>query len=368
MNKERMKNSQYKQELENIHNQLEAMRKDSEEPVDINLQEYVQDRWGMSLDTFYEDLGVNPSRDNINMLYTLPDSSYRYLIPEIIREPIRLGLRKSPIYPTMIAAEQTVSQTEITMPYINMSDATPRRVGEAETIPIGTVSFQSKKVKIWKMGRGFKIPYEVRDYVALDTVGIWMEDFGVKLGLGLDGLMFDVLINGDQSDGSESAPVIGVDNTSNGLVYLDILRTWIRLNRLGRQPRAMVGGETIALNTLMLAEFKDRQTGTPYKNLNLRTPIPQSSDYFIHGSIPADQTLIIDPSAALLKLNSKPLLLESDQIVSNQTFEFYASITTGFVNIWRDARVLVDQSLAFSSAGFPTWMDPTQSEVETIET
>ena len=47
---------------------------------------------------------------------------------------------------------------------------------------------------------------------------------GIKLGYGMDGLMIDALVNGEQTDGSESAPVIG---TTTGVMatfaYKDLL-------------------------------------------------------------------------------------------------------------------------------------------------
>ena len=56
-------------------------------------------------------------------------------------------------------------------------------------------------------------------------------DFGVQLGYALDTLAMDVVINGNQVDGSESAPVIGVGSTSDGIQYRDLLRVWVRASR-----------------------------------------------------------------------------------------------------------------------------------------
>jgi len=66
---------------------------------------------------------------------------------------------------------------------------------------------------------------------------------------------------------------------------------------------------------------------------------------------------LVDPSSAIIKLNAQPLMVESEKIVSNQTMAFYASNTTGFGKIFRDAALLVDSSLAFSGHGFPSYMD-----------
>src|SRR5690606_28661429 len=255
----------------------------------------------------------------------------------------------------------------VTIPHINMSEAMPKYVGEAETMQTGNISFGSKSLKVRKMGRGIKIPYEVNQYVAINVVGIFLQDFGVKLNHGIDALMIDTLINGEQANGSESAPVIGVDNTTTGFVYKDLLRVWIRMARIGKAPKAIIGGEEAAIETLNLSEFKTKNQGTPDKTLNLKTPIPSSSSYFIHGAMPDDQQMVIDPSSAVIKYNAQPLLVESDRIISNQTVETYASLTTGFGILFRDARVIIDSSIAFSGNGFPSYMEVDTLESVTIE-
>ena len=57
-----------------------------------------------------------------------------------------------------------------------------------------------------------------------------------------------------------------------------------------------------------------------------------------------------------MQLTARPLLVESEKIVRTQVAGTYASIITGFANVQRNARVVVDGSLAFSTNGFPTWM------------
>lgn len=356
MNLEKAKKSKYAVELKEMVQSCEAMRKNTENPIDISLGEFIKARSGISMEALYDDLGLNASMDTIHNIFTLPNAENRWLIPEIIRDALRLGLRKSPIWADIIAAEQTIANPSVVIPHLNMSDAAPRYVGQGETISKGGISFGQKDLKIRKMGRGIRIPYEVAQYVTINVMSIFLQDFGVKLNHGIDALMIDVLINGEQADGSESAPVVGVA-TANTFTYKDLLKVWIRMARIGRTPFGMIGGEDAAIDTLFLDEFKKREAGTVEKSLNVRTPVPQTSAYYIHGSMPADQQMVIDRTSAIIKYNSQPLLVESDKIVSNQTMETYASLTTGFGILYRDARVIIDSSLEFSSNGFPTYMD-----------
>lgn len=366
--------STIKTKVKGMVENCDSLRKNTDNPIDINFESYLKKKEGMSLSALFEDLGIDPSMDTIENIFTLPDASVRWLIPEIFREALRLGMRKNPIWQNVVAAEQSVKQLSLTLPYLNMSDAAPKYVGEAETIPLGNISFGQKSLKLRKIGRGIKIPYEVRQYVSLNVVSIFLQDFGVKLNHAIDALMISVLINGEQADGSESAPVIGI-TTPGTLTYADLLRIWIRMSRIGRIPTIMIGGETAALNTLNLTEFKTNQfggtqpAGVPANSIiKLKSPIPASSDYYIHGSMPTNQQLIIDPSASIIKYNAQPLLVESEKIVSNQTEATYATLTTGFGIVFRDARVLLDTSLDFDTTnGFPSYMDVDALENVTID-
>jgi len=359
--------SKYRGQIESLVSLAEKLRSDKENPQDINLSEVVETKYGISLDELYADLGIDPTIDTIKAIFTVPGGNdVRWLVPEIIRSAIRAGLREAPLWPNITSSEQSVTQLKVTMPYINMSDATPRKVGEAETIATGTISYGQKSLEVFKIGRGIKIPYEVLQFVSIDVVSIFMQDFGVKLGQALDTLAIDCLINGDQADGSESCPVIGV-TTANSKVYADFLRPWVRGARMGRAFTTIVGSEASALDTLDLDEFKIRTSGTTEATMNLKTPVPNSADYYIHGNIPEGEELMIDKRYALVKFNVIPLNIESEKIVSNQTLAFYASLTTGFGKLFRDASLLLDEKITFASNGFPSYMDPDQFANVAIE-
>lgn len=357
MNIEKFMASEHRGKIREMASLADSLRKDKEQPTDVTLAEVVAESFdNLTIEELYESLGIDPTIDTISNIFTLPDEDVRWLIPEIIRDSIRLGLREAPIWPNLVATEQDISQKSVTMPMVNMSDAVPHKVGEAETIPLGSISYGDKSVTTFKIGRGIKITYEIEQYVSLDVISIFFQDFGIKLGQALDTLAIDVLVNGDQNDGSESAPVIGV-GTPGTKVYKDFLKPWIRGSRLGRKFNTIIGSEDSALETLDLKEFKERKSGTTDAKLNLKTPIPTDANYFIHGNVPPNQEILLDNRFALVKFNVIPLLIESDKIVSNQTKEFYASLTVGFGKLFRDSVLLLDSSLNFSTNGFPAFMD-----------
>lgn len=328
--------------------------------VDITFAEFVKEKWGFgSIETFYNSIGVSGSNTSINQLMTVPefDDSFRWLIPEVVREAVRLGLRKNPIYGSLIAAEETVSQPSVILPFINMSDAMPKKLNEAESIPVGTTSFGQKTVKLFKVGTGLKVTDEVQQYVSLNILSLYLQDVGVKLGQALDTLAIDTLINGDQASAGDACAVIGTE-TGTSFTYKDFLRAWIRMGRIGKMPSGILSNENQALEILELAEFKALAGKATLQNIQVQTPVPASQNYWIHGAMPTtNQAMLVDTTSALIKLNSTALRVESERIASKQLNGTYVTLTTGFATLFRDARLILDKSLAFSGNGFPSYFD-----------
>lgn len=333
-------------------------------PVDMSLGEFAKAKFGFgSVEAMLDAVGVNPSIDTLDSFATTPDfnEGYRWLVPELIREAVRLGLRRNPIYPNLIADEVSVSQRKVTMPQVNMSDATPEVVNETETIPVGSVSFGEKDVKLKKIGTGLKVSDEVQKYVPLNILSLYLQDAGVKLGLGLDTMAIDVLVNGDDNTGAFSAPVVGVTDTAQGIQYIDLLRVMLRLSRLGRSSTGLISNEEPALSLLMLNEFRNTQFREKATTLNLKSPVPQSLDYLLHGAMPTQNKVgLIDNTSALIKLNAEALKVESERIAERQLTGTYATVTTGFAKLFTDAFVILDGTQTFTS--FPSMFDVAAAE------
>ena len=355
----KLKREDFAKELPQMVQQLDAYRQGSQnkKPVDITLGELTTGKWGITQDELFEKLDINPKIDTMENIFTMPQQDVRWIVPEIIRSAITLGMRQAPFYPEIIASDQSISGLSAIMPMINMSDAAPAKVNEAETIPLGDVSFGQKSVSLFKIGKGFKLTDEVRNYVSLDVLAIYLRDFGVQLGYAMDTLAMDVVINGNKPDGSESAPVIGVYETMNGITYKDLLHIWVRAARMGRNFTTMIGGEDQAIEMLNLPEFKERHSGTTEATLNVKSPVPKNANFYIHPGTPDQGLLLIDTTAALIKLTAKQLMLESERIVSNQTQAIYATLTTGFSKMYQDAALILSAEKKFTEFGFPEFMN-----------
>lgn len=358
----KMKSEEFLKELPEAVKSMDAARSGDAKtlPSEISLTEYVETRYGLTKEDYFKRIGINTKSNSMSLIFSMPNTDYRWLVPEIIREAITLGIKDAPFYPNIIAGDQPVNSLQVTMPYINPSDAAPAKLEEAETIPLGTVSFGQKSVGLFKIGKGMKVTDEVRNYVSLDVLSIYFRDFGVQLGYAMDNLAIDTLINGNKPE--EAVGVVGVIDpltgspvTGKGITYRDLLKVWIRASRLGRSFQMMLSGEDQALDLLDLDEFKVRMSGNTQATLNLKTQIPSASDLYIHSNVADSSVLLVDPKAALIKLTAQQLKLESERIVSNQTSAMYASLTTGFSKMFQDASILIDGTEAFD--GFPSYFN-----------
>ena len=339
---------------------LENVRKAG---VDLSLHDYVEKELthnsgaALSYEQFLEDLGVNPNIHTFDNVVTA-DFDTTWLIPEIIREAIRLGLRRAPIWPNIIRSEESVDNIQVTFPKLNFStDTKMETTNEGEQIPIGYVSYSHKTVPIHKITRGIQITYEAIRYTRLNMVDVFFEDVGVRLGHSQDAMALDVAINGDQDDGSESAPVIGVEDPADTVTYYDTTRVYVRGGLIGRNYQQMIGNEGQCLAILNWDEYKNRQAGTT-QPIAVKIPLVTNPELYAHINIPDNNLLMLDKQFGLVKLTAEPLMVESESIVRRQLKGTYASITTGFAKLFRDAIVLVDGTHDFTDVGFgwPDWM------------
>lgn len=365
---------QLKGKMHSIYRELEAIRsgnvKLTKGPLagkaDVSLLEYLSANYSdgcgkdgvFDIQHLYNSLGINPNVMTTSQLIDL-DQDSRWLVPEIFRDAIRKGLRTSPFYNSLVAIFETVAQPQVNMPYVDLSDAEPQDTQQSETISKGSITYGNKTVNITKSAIGIDISYEAIQYTKLNLLSIFIQDVGVKLGQKLNNSFVDIAINGDQDDASEAAAVIGVDNITTKLIYKDILTAWIRASRLGRMYDSIIAGEAMANRVLNISEFKDKQAGTPQQSIVVNETLPSQSKVYVSAQVPANQIIMLDRTKAIAQLTSSPLLVEGERIVSKQIQGSYASITTGFANIFRDARVIIDESILLSGNDFPAWMTPT---------
>jgi len=370
---------------------LNAVRKDKEKPRDITLRQYVGEQFkeegkGISLGKFLHEIGVDMNRTTVDELMGHDDNAH--LMSEIVREGARQGLGVAAMGPVvtgqpgsflnpdvnlpvvdrsivqrsffqdLIVREETVPQKNVTVPYVNTSDAEMEVTGEGETIGVGTVVYDEKTVALSKRTRGLRVTYESIRYNTLSLAQVWFRHAGLKLGNKLNNMAVDVIVDGDVAGGAEAAAVIGVEDTNDGVTWFDIARAAIQGGLIGHNYLQAIGDATTVLEYVNLEEMKKMFYGNPLLQTTLRSPLIMPSSLYPSARAAADQLILNDPAGSLVQLTSAPLMVESGKIISKQMEEAYISITTGFAKLQRTASVVIDGSVAYSGAQFPAWMQP----------
>lgn len=322
-----------------------------------NFKNYCNKDGQFDMGYLYHALQIDPNESVKAFNLQTADTGRRWLIPEIFLDAIRKGVRSVPFTNQIVSQRININSKSVIMPYFNVSNATPEDLEEAETVSLGSISYGDKTVEIVESGIGFKITNDAIKYTSINLLTVFLQDMGVKLGHALQRKAVEVLINGDQANGSEAASTIGVTNAGT-LTYADIVRPWIRASLIGRTYDHMVASEQMSNDILNLSEFKDkRETGRGVANISVNTPLPNQSQLFTSVNVPTNQVILLDPRFALMQLTASGLSVETEKIIANGIQATYARITTGFANIFKDSRIILDKSLAFAGNGFPAYMD-----------
>lgn len=311
-------------------------------------------------DDIWNDLGIDPSRITLENLLTTSGSDTQYLVPELVREFILLGLEADAGYRDLVAGTENVSSMVITMPWISMDNTDPEAVAEAETIPESAMSWGHKTIELAKVGKAIHFSDELLLRCPLPLLQYWMRRFGTMLSAMLYTNGVSTMINGDQADSSDTCAVVGVESTTNGITFIDFLRAWIRARRIFMGWNNMVTSEAGAWSILQLDEFASPQGlgGTVVQIESRNRVIPARMPHLISAELNDDQALLYDQARTMVFLVFRPLLVESERIIMRQIQGTAASLICGFATLERAARIILDGGEAYSGAGFPSYMAP----------
>jgi hypothetical protein len=338
-----------------------------EEGMGEIVAEYVRDgiRTGMGLK--YRDT-IRQLRDRMEQQFAItaegPDGQ-RWVSPEVFLPPAIRAMVQAAYYQLLIIEETTVAQLTVTAPRIELSDASPTRGRtQGATRTIGIVTYNNKQVKINEFSKGIEVTNEAMWFNTIDFLSIFFRQLGSLLAADLNNECVFVMVHGDQAiidpnDLSEAAAVIGVDDplpNGVGFQYRDILRASLRESTMAAKLTSLVGNEETLLDYLDLPEVKGTALrGAPLLQTNLNTPAPTDMDAFASIEVDDDQIALEDNSQSLIQLTAKPLMIESERSIKKGLNGSYASVFTGFANVLRHTRIVIDRTVAFD--GFPAWMD-----------
>jgi hypothetical protein len=284
------------------------------------------------------------------------NDAWRFLIPEVIMAAVRTGYTGSAQHPNWTAGTQNLAMMKATMPQLLRGNTSVSRVNEGANIPLGSVRFGQKSVDVYKVGTGFSLTDELIDISSMDLVSIFLQEVGTDMAIGGDWAAMQVLINGEQPNGSESAPVVGVLDPTKGFQYGDFKKAFSRGKRLGIPYTRVIAGEDDAIDVTSAPQFQGYAGESKLANISTVIGVPERFDLdaFV---LPEDQVMLLNPQRALMKLTHRGMLMEDQRNIQNQTSEIFVSDYINFSIIKRDARLLLDKSQPISLLPYPAYMD-----------
>lgn len=352
---------------------------------DISFAQAVELKYGADLETFYEHLGIYTSADTLesaaNRLginsfnratleailveagqFASPNSTkdfptdYRFLIAEVVTQAIRTGYQNASQHENWIASTQNMPQRKLTMPRIERGNSMPMKINEGAAIPTGSLRFGKKDVSVYKIGTGFDMTDELITASTIDLVLVFLAEVGNDMSIGADVEALRTLVSGEQPDLSESAPVVGVLDTTKGYQYKDFKKIFSRMARLKRPAGRLVTSEDDSVDITSIDRFEGFQGDTRLASIQTIIGVPERFENDVHV-LPTGQILFLADKMAMVKLRHKGLTVERRRNPQTQVEELYVSDHIGFAILRRDARVLLDKTVNFSAAGFPAYMD-----------
>ncbi len=311
--------------------------------------------WGK----LFQEFGLNDANLTIGHLLSL-SGDVSYLAPEIVRDFIVRGMQLNARYTDLIMGTENVTSLDVSAPWVDYENPRQESIGEAETVPISRYKWGKKTITLRKKAIGLDWSDEFILSVKLPILRQWLQRVGVELNAMLYSSAVTVLLNGDQTSGSDGVSVIGV-GTQNSLSFSDFVTAWVRSQLIGSNWGSMITNEKMANELLALPEFKPTAGGLggAMVNLELRNRVvPNQMPHFISSVIGDGKILLFDPSQSLLYLVFRPLLVEAERIMSRQVSGTYVSLLSGFTTVERTARIAMDKTKSINDFGFPTWMQP----------
>ncbi len=319
---------------------------------------------GQSLSRLSEGEYQRRKRDIEVMLNTITSNrpttaTDRWLVPEQFLEAQRTGAIKRAYYEDLIIRKESVNTQSPKVPFIDIAAAQTRIIAEGETKPKGKVSASSKQVELSKYSTGLGVTFETVRRVSINWLSLFFEDAGRRHMAKKNGNLATTLINGDTADLAYAAAVIGVEDTTPGFTYYDLIRVLVYMADLGFSAQDILAGKAMAVKLLNITEIKNNQNaGGKLVQVNPATPIPTNFNLYTTSKVPANKLIFQDSQWSLIEAYEQALTLQSREDITTDIFESYMTEWSGFVKFRRDASVIVDQSILYSGNQFPAFMEP----------
>lgn len=287
----------------------------------------------------FEDVG------KVNVRALLDNDGTKPLFNAIVEDGLRMGFERQSNWQQLVA--QTVDSDQLAQQWYYLdegeTDAELMDVGQGAPIPTGQIKLGDQSIKMHKRGRGIEWTDEAKR-ANIDMVQLWLRKLGTNLGKQYRDVAIERLLNGYFIDGSDTAPVIGME-TSGTLTLGDIF--------YGAKYQEEVFGFTpnlaiMNLNTAYTITNMRDNAGYLYRQQlqNQTYADVVNSPPFISNRIPDNRIVIVDTNFALVRYQGKAFGVESERSAKTQVEGSYGTEISEFVPFEKNARLIlaIDQA------------------------
>lgn len=292
----------------------------------------------------------------------------RALFPEVVDDVVRFASRQVDYenLESLIASTRTINGVEMISTVVN--DENPEDfkifgpVSEFGRFRIGSIKTSETRVKMWKIGGGYRTSYEFQRRSRLDLLTPYANRMQRELNLSKVGLATDLLINGDTVN--QPAPVVlqssfndlhGAGVADAGRIsYKHLLQWFVARAKAGVPIDTVVGNWDAYLDWLFLFALPTANATTRTDAENLAAtgfriggvPILNGQiNFVLSTTMPAGQLLGFRKGETLEQLiEAGSLISESERAVQTQSITYVKSEVSGFRLVFGDTREIYDYS------------------------
>jgi hypothetical protein len=308
--------------------------------------------------------GIDPFRITIPNAISR-DDDFKWLIGPFIEDAVWKGYietkQNRPALWTLLCFQLGVPANQESIKRVKMGfKGGPALTGELETLPTTTLSHSDESLSWKKTAWMLEMSNELVRFSPLPVIEPWFAEAGRIQQNAKNRAVVRAIVNGTVSTGNDACPIIGVDDTSKGLQYMDFLEPWALGDEIGEQWFAMLYARSMSVKVGSIEEFKKREVGEPKVALR-NSPEPDEMDRYISPEVPNDQVILVDTSHCVRERVSIPFhIMEAEKIENySKAVAFVESYT--FEKIGEKSCIGIDQTLDIDAAAIPSWFELGQS-------
>jgi len=346
-------------------------------PIEVRFEDVLKQYYQTDTNSFLLSLGFNPYIDKAPKLARLlghdgfsfsdalsaltetlsfskginnPYAYSRGVIGEIWLDVVRRSAYESDLL-RWVSGSQNEDTPTITAHVHRRIKNSMGKTSEFETPKTTTYEYATKQITLKKHSGKIVLSEELLMFSRFDEVAEFLRDASADLAFVQEKDAIDTLINGDVTGGSESAPLIGVANTTTGFTQADLSYALEFMKKNNTPVDFIIGSLGIVTRT----NLDSNLTNASFKTLS------QGTGKEVYSSVvPANQIILGSRRAMKHHKSGGVQMSNTNQTNSNGNTIVNVSAWSAFSITRRDARVIMDKTVAWvenTSTDFPAYMN-----------